>query len=135
MIEVAVILVVAAIILPVIILPFVEGVRDLEKPVIRGNLAFLAQEEMEKKVICRSYYDVVSWNNATISGFPGYSSSCTVDDTAAYGAIDEDVKDVSLTVTEESTNESITLVTVKTLWNYGMPAETPSPVAAPTPAS
>ena len=91
LIEISVILVLAAIILPVIILPFVEGVRDLDKPVIRGNLALMAQGVMEKNVMSKDYYSVAGWESTVVPGFPDYSSSCTVDDGAKFGEVDDDV--------------------------------------------
>ena len=113
LIEIVVIIFVAAIILPAIIIPFAAGVRDLNKPVIRGTLAFLAQEEMESKVICFNYQSVSGWSSTAISGFPGYSSQCSVTN-ASFGEVTADVHQISLTVTSGS--ESLTLVTVKTAW-------------------
>ena len=114
LIEVVVIILVAAIIMPVMILPFVEGVRDLDTPVTRGTLAFLAQEEMEKKVICFNYQSVSAWSSTAVTGFPGYYSEGLVDSTATFGEVTSGVKEITVTVSKG--NESLSLVTVKTDW-------------------
>jgi len=107
LIEVVVVIVVAAIILPVLILPFVEGVRELDIPVIRGNLAFLAQEKMEKEVVCFSYQSVA---------FAPYSdsSSSFSTATATFGPVVADVREITITVTNDG--QSFSLVTVVTDW-------------------
>ncbi len=109
LIEIIALLVVAAIVLPAIILPFVVGVKDFHLPVIRGTLAFLAQEEMETKVISQDYDEINTWSATAISGFPGYSSSCVVNE------VETGRKEVTLTVSQGE--ESITLVTIRTDWN------------------
>ncbi len=120
LIEIAVMIVVAAIILPALILPFVEGSRKLELPVILNTLSFLAQEEMEKKIICLNYDTITDWTSTVIDGFPGYSSVCTIDNTASFGEVTAGVKLITLTVTYSDpnmdTNPSLELVTVKTKW-------------------
>jgi len=113
LIEIVVIIFVAAIILPAIIIPFAEGVRELNVPVIRGTLAFLAQEEMESKVICFNYQSVSGWSSTAISGFPDYSSECSVAN-ASFGEVTADVHQITLTISRGA--ESLTLVTVKTAW-------------------
>lgn len=109
LVEIVVLLIVAAIILPALILPFVEGVRDFNQPVVQGTLAFLAQEEMESKIICQDYDDISPWSSTEIDGFPGYSSSCTVE------VIETGTKRIIVTVTEGG--QSIELETIKTDWN------------------
>ncbi len=109
MIEIIALMVVAAIILPAIILPFVVGVIDFQLPVVRGTMAFLAQEEMETKVISRDYDEINSWSATAITGFPGYSSSCVVNE------VETGRKEVTLTVSQGE--ESITLVTIRTDWD------------------
>jgi len=109
LIEVVVVLVVAAIILPALILPFVEGVRELDIPVVRGNLAFLAQEIMEKNVVCFSYQSVVEWTNSTSPSFDNHTAVDT-----AFGPVVDDVKQITITVTNG--DQSFSLVTVITDW-------------------
>jgi len=120
LVEIVVLLLVAAIILPALILPFSEGTRKLELPVIMNTLSLLAQEEMEKKIICLDYYTVVSWPSTAITGFPGYTSECTIDDTATFGEVIEGVRLITVTVTysypELDPDPSLQLVTVKTEW-------------------
>ncbi len=108
LIEIIALLVVAAIILPAIILPFVVGVKDFHLPVIRGTMAFLAQEEMETKVISQDYDNISPWSATAISGFPGYTSSCEVSEVGTGR------KKVTLTLNQGE--ESITLITIKTDW-------------------
>ena len=115
LVEVVVVLVVAAIILPALILPFVEGVRELDIPVVRGNLAFLAQEEMEKKVACFSYQSVSAWSTTAFPvPFADYSSSCSVA-SASFGPVVTDVVQITVTV-NHTDGQSLSLVTVKTDW-------------------
>lgn len=122
MIEIVVVLVVAAIVLPAIILPFVEGIRNLEKPVIRGTMSFLAQEEMEKRIISfgnhSGEYDSISgWGTTEISGFPDYSSTGTVDFVALNDLNTPVVPDTGykrITVTVSHGPDSLSLITVKT---------------------
>ncbi|MDP8234834.1 MAG: hypothetical protein P9M08_00470 [Candidatus Erginobacter occultus] len=109
LIEIIALMVVAAIILPAIILPFVVGVQDFHLPVIRGTLAFLAQEEMETEIISRDYDEINSWTATGIPGFPGYSSSCVVNE------VETGRSEVTLTVSRGG--ESVTLVTIRTDWN------------------
>ena len=122
LIEIIVVVAVAAIILPAILLPFVEGIRDLEKPVIRGTLAFLAQEEMERNIIplgdLDGEYDTITgWAGGAISGFPGYYSSATVSfvtltDLDTPVGYDTGYKRIEITITHGA--DSFSLVTVKT---------------------
>jgi len=118
LIEIVAVIVVAAIILPALILPFVEGVRGLDIPVVRGNLAFLAQEEMEKKVACFSYQSVVDGGGWADSVFPApfatYSSSCSIAN-ASFGPVVTDVVQITVTV-NHTDGQSLSLVTVKTDW-------------------
>lgn len=115
LVEIVVVILVAAIILPALILPFVEGVRGLDIPVISGNLTFLAQEEMEKRVVCFSYQSVNEWSNSVFSApFATYSSSCNIAD-ASFGPVVSDVLQITVTVTHDS-GQSLSLVTVKTDW-------------------
>ncbi|MEA1928190.1 MAG: hypothetical protein U9N73_08270 [Candidatus Auribacterota bacterium] len=119
LIEIVAVILVAAIILPALILPFVEGVRGLDIPVISGNLAFLAQEEMEKNVVCFNYQSVVNWGGWTDSAFPApfatYSSSCSIANTS-FGPVVTDVALITVTVTHDD-GQSLSLITVKTNWN------------------
>jgi len=119
LIEIVVVIVVAAIILPALILPFVEGVRGLDIPVVRGNLAFLAQEEMEKKVACFSYQSVVDgggWADFVFpTPFATYSSSCRIIANAPFGPVVTDVAQITITV-NHTNGQSLSLVTVKTDW-------------------
>ena len=108
LIEVVVVIVVAAIILPVLILPFVEGVRELDIPVIRSNLAFLAQEKMEKEVVCFSYQ-----SSASFAPYTDASSSFN-NETIAFGPVVADVRLITITVTQDG--QSFSLVTVVTDW-------------------
>ena len=118
LIEMVVVILVAAIILPALILPFVEGVRGLDIPIISGTLTFLAQEEMEKKVICFNYDSVVAaggWTDSAFSApFSTYSSSCSIAD-ASFGPVVTDVIQITVTVTHDD-GQSFSLVTVKTNW-------------------
>ncbi len=120
LVEIVVLLLVAAIILPALILPFSEGTRKLELPVIMNTLSFLAQEEMEKNIICLDYDTVASWPSTAITGFPGYTSECAIDGTATFGEVIEGVKLITVTVTysypELDPDPSLQLVTVKTKW-------------------
>ena len=119
LIELAVVIVIAGIILPALILPFTEGVRELKLPVDRGTMNLLAQEEMEKKVIPIPYECVAAWASTPITGFPDYSSTGTVIDvgegsfdTAAGGTTG--FKRITVTVTHGG--YSATLTTIKSDW-------------------
>jgi len=115
LIEMVAVILVAAIILPALIIPFADGIRDLDIPVISGNLAFLAQEEMEKKVACFSYQSVSAWTTTPFPApFADYSSSCTVTNTS-FGPVVTDVVEITVTV-NHSDGQSLSLVTVKTDW-------------------
>jgi hypothetical protein len=116
LIELVAVIVVAAIILPALIIPFVEGVRGLDIPVISGNLAFLAQEEMEKKVTCFSYQSVSGWITTAFSApFADYNSSCVLDPNASFGPVIDGVTEVTITVTHAD-GQSLDLITVITDW-------------------
>lgn len=124
MIEIMVMLVVAAIILPPLIFPFIEGVRELEIPVISGTLALLAQEEMEKKIIhffnqTDGYDSIINqggWTDVPLPNpFTDYSSSCVLDENVSFGEVTEGVVKITLTVTHQD-GQSLELVTVKTNW-------------------
>lgn len=115
LIEIMVMLVVAAIILPPLIFPFIEGVRGLDIPVISGTLVLLAQEEMEKKVVCFSYHSVNGWTSTAFSDpFADYSSFCS-STSVTFGVVTEGLKHVTVTVTHTD-GQSLTLVTVKSDW-------------------
>lgn len=119
LIEIVVIIVVAAIILPAIIMPFVNGVRDLRLPVLRGTMTLLAQEEMEKKVIPLTYYYVVAWASTPISGFPDFASTgdvIWVEPGAFNTETDGDSGYKRVTVTIDSEGYSLALTTIKTDW-------------------
>ena len=124
LIEIVVMLVVAAIIFPAIILPFVEGARNLNEPVIRGTLAFLAQGEMEKNIIPFAYDEINEWSDQPIAGFAGYESSCDII-WVAEGEFDteddEDTGFMRITVTVTHGAESLSLVTIKTNWTEQNP--------------
>ncbi|MFH1039072.1 MAG: hypothetical protein V1789_10450 [PVC group bacterium] len=116
LIEIVVILIVAAIILPALIFPFIEGVRGLNMPVISGTLALLAQEEMEKKVVCLSYELVNGWASTPFSApFGDYSSTCNIDPNASFGTINEGLMEITVTVTHID-GQTLSLVTVKSDW-------------------
>lgn len=115
LIELVAVILVAAIILPALIIPFVEGVHDLDIPVIRGNLVFLAQEEMEKKVVCFSYQSVSAWSSTPFPApFDDYSSSCSITNTS-FGPVVSDVAEIIVTVNHVN-GHSLSMVTVKTAW-------------------
>lgn len=121
LIEIVVMLIVAAIILPALIIPFTEGVRDLNKPVIAGTLALLAQEEMEEKVVCLNYHSVSGWTSIPFPApFADYSSECIVDPDVAFGPVQSGLKQVTVTVTH-SDGQSLSLVTVKSNWKREQP--------------
>ncbi len=117
LIEIVTVILVAAIILPALILPFVEGVRGLDIPVISGHLTFLAQEEMEKKVVCFNYHSVVDvggWTDIALSApFSDYNSSCVLDPNASFGPVTDGVTEVTITVTHTD-GQSLDLTTVIT---------------------
>ncbi len=117
LVEIIVLLLVAAIVLPALILPFREGLRDLEKPVISGTLAFLAQEKMEKKVVCREELDdVIGWGSVAFpSPFTDYSSAGVVDPDVTFGPVQTGLKKITVTVTHSS-GQALSLVTVKSNW-------------------
>ena len=108
LIEIVAILVVAAIVLPAILLPLTQGIRDLDRPAAWITMVFLAQEEMESRIINAGYAEVASWPDTAIDGFPGYTSSGSVVQAAA------DVREVTVTVSRG--DESLSLVTLKTDW-------------------
>ena len=115
LIEIVAVILVAAIILPALIIPFAEGVRGLDIPVISGNLSFLAQEEMEKKIVCFSYQSVSGWTDSTFPApFATYSSTCDIA-SASFGPVVSDVVQITVTVTHDD-GQSLSLVTVKTNW-------------------
>ncbi len=117
LIEIVIVLLVAAIVLPALIIPFTEGVRDLDRPVISGTLALLAQEEMEKKVISFNYQSVSGWGATPFSvPFADYSSSCVVDPNASFGTLTAGLKEVTVTVTHTN-GQSLSLVTVRSDWD------------------
>ena len=117
LIEIIAVLVIAAIIFPALILPFREGVRDLDRPVIAGTLALLAQGEMETKVVAvESFPDVAGWGNTPLpEPFSEYSSEGIVDPEISFGPVQTGLKKVTVTVTH-SGGQSISLVTVKSNW-------------------
>jgi len=114
LVEIVTVIVVMAIIVPAIILPFVEASREMQQPVTLGTLAFLAQGEMEEKVIAFNYQSVSEWTATAIPGFSGYQSSCTINSTATFGEVTQGVKVVTVTVSKGGL--SLDLVTVKTDW-------------------
>ena len=120
LIEIAAMILVAAIILPTLILPFVQGVSKLDQPMIMTTLTFLAQEEMETRVICLDHDAVAGWASALIAGFPDYSSQCAIDDTVAFGPVVDGVRKITIRVTyndpELDPDPFLELVTVKTDW-------------------
>lgn len=73
LIELMVVLLVAAIIFPALILPFAEGTRNLNIPTEAATMAFLAQEELERNRAL-DYHDIVSWSEAPLDGFSDYYS-------------------------------------------------------------
>lgn len=113
-------IVVAAIILPTLILPFVEGVSELDQPMIMTTLTFLAQEEMETRVICLTFDTVAGWASTAITGFPDYTSTCTIDNNVNFGPVVDGVTEITLRVTyndpELDPDPFLELVTVKTDW-------------------
>jgi len=114
LIEIAIVIMVAAIIIPAVILPFVEATRGMDRPVILGTMAFLAQHEMEKKIVAYNFHSISAWADSPIGGFPGYSSSCTIDPNVTFGPVTEGAKLVTVTVT--GGGYDFELVTVKTDW-------------------
>jgi len=104
LIEIIIMLVVAAIVLPALILPFNVGVQDFTRPVNQGIAAFLAQEEMETKIIPSDYDDIAAWAETGITGFPDYTSSCAVTEEDGIKVI---------TVTVSGNGEAISLTTAK----------------------
>lgn len=120
LIEITVVILVAAIILPALILPFVEGVQRLNLPMVLTTLSFLAQEEMEKNIICLDYDAIAEWTDSPLDGFPGYTSTCIFDDTVDFGEVVDGVRLITVIVTyndpELDPNPSLSLVTVKTDW-------------------
>jgi type II secretory pathway pseudopilin PulG len=117
LIEIVAMLVVAAIVLPALILPFTESVRELNKPVIAGTLALLAQEEMEKKVVpVQSFSEVTGWGSTPFTApFGEYSSTGSVNPDVSFGLLTAGLKEVTVTVTH-SDGQSLSLVTVKSNW-------------------
>ncbi len=117
LIEIIVVLLVAAIVLPALILPFRVAVRELDQPVIFGTLALLTQEEMEKWVISvGSFNEVTGWSSAPLAApFSDYSSEGIVDPTLAFDQVPAGLKKVTVTVTHSS-GQSLSLVTVKSNW-------------------
>lgn len=121
LIEIVVILIVAAIVLPALIIPFTEGVRDLNIPVIADTLALLAQEEMEEKVVCFNYQSVAGWSSIPLPApFADYSSEGVVDPNVTFGPVQTGIKQVTVTVTHSS-GQTLSLVTVKTNWERKAP--------------
>ena len=129
LVEIAVMILVAAIILPVLIIPFIEGSRDLGLPAVMTNLSLLAQEEMEKNIICHDYNTVAGWSSTAITGFPGYTSQCTIatfgveTGVPTFGEVTDGIRLITVTVTysdpELDPDPSLSLTTVKTDWNPG----------------
>ena len=119
LIEIVVVIVVAAIILPAIIIPFVEGSREIDLPVVRGKLAFLAQEEMEKNIVPFDCSEIAAWAERDISGFPGYRSSCEivfVSDGQFNTETDANTGYKRVSVNVSGGRGSVNLVIVKTDW-------------------
>ncbi len=109
LIEIMVFLLVAAIILPAIILPFAEGTRRLNDPTIFAAMAFLAQEVMEENM-AKEYDDLASWAKSEFSGFPDYFNEGTVIfvdpvDFTTVTTVDNDFKQLTLTITYEGMND------------------------------
>lgn len=127
LVEIIVMILVAAIILPALIIPFVEGVRDLGLPVVMTNLSLLAQGEMEKNIICLDYNTVSGWGSTAINGFPGYTSQCTISTLGVqtgvptFGEVIDGIRLITVTVTYSDPgldpDPSLSLTTVKTDWN------------------
>ncbi len=117
LIEIVVMLIVAAIVLPALIIPFTESVRELDQPMIAGNLALLAQEAMETRVVCvESFSEVTGWpDTAFPSPFEAYSSQGTVDPDVSFATLTEGLKKITVTATH-SGGQSLSLVTVKSNW-------------------
>jgi len=108
LIEIVATLAVAAIVLSAILLPLTTGIRELDRPAAWVTMVFLAQAEMEQRVIAPGYHEVAAWPEAEIDGYPGYTSTGSVIQTA------DDVKEVTVTVNRGE--ESLSLVTRKTDW-------------------
>ncbi len=117
LIEIIVVLLVAAIVLPALILPFRVAVRELDQPVIFGTLALLAQEEMEKRVISvESFEEVAGWAGEQFPApFTDYSSQGVVESEVDFPPVQGGLKRVTVTVTH-SGGQSLTLVTFKSDW-------------------
>lgn len=110
-------LVVAAIVLPAIILPFRVGVRDLQRPTIAGQLALLAQEEMEKRVIAPSFTELTDWASSSLEEpFSEYSSEGVVDANVTFGPVQTGLKLVTVTVTHSGSGQAVSLTTVRSDW-------------------
>lgn len=109
LIEILAILVVAAIVLPAVLMPLTAGIRDLDRPARLVNLTFLAQEVMEREILPADYDQIFPRGETPVDGFPGYTSSWTVSEDPGAG-----VKEITVTVAGDG--ESIDLVTVKTDW-------------------
>lgn len=77
LIEVVVLIVVAAIVLPAIIIPFTEGTRDMDKPNKLATMAFLGQGQMEKNTFC-AFTQIQSWSTFSIQSLDDYSSTGVV---------------------------------------------------------
>lgn len=108
LIEIVATLAVAAIVLSAILLPLTTGIRELDRPAAWITMVFLAQAEMEERIIPAGYDEVVSWPEAAIDGYPGYTSAGSVIQTA------DGVREVTVTVSRG--DESVSLVTRKTDW-------------------
>ena len=112
LIEIVATVAVAAIVLSAILLPLTTGIRELDRPATWVRIVFLAQAEMEKRVITAGYDEIVSWPEAAIDGYPGYTSAGSVIQTA------DGVREVTVTVSRG--DESLSLVTLKTDWRRGI---------------
>jgi len=122
LVEMIMVIVIAAIVFPTLILPFIDGSRKIEVPLTRGILALLAQEEMEKNIIpLNDYEDVVAaaWAERAIDGFPEYLSTCViypVSDHLFNTESDVETGYSRIEVTVSKGGESTSLVVVKTNW-------------------
>lgn len=118
-IEITVFLLAAAIVLPALLLPFVEGTRKLNEPTTLATMAFLAQEAMEQN-LSKEYDDIKNWASSEFVGFPGYFNEGSVvfvdpADFSAETATDCDYKRLTVTVRhgETSPKELTTLIARK----------------------
>ncbi len=125
LIEVIVVIIVAAIVFPAIIMPFVGATRRIDLTVEQETMDLLIQGEIEKRILAREYANAGEWNEP-IEGFPFLSQGYYyfVDPAIGFNADAQTVEDTgykrfTVTVTPDGGNGSLEVVVIRSRKNFG----------------